>query len=163
MRRLRSVTVDITPLRESRDFRLVMAGGFITGLGAQAGLVALPYQTFVTTRSPALVGLLGAVELGPLIAASLLGGALADRIDRRRLLIGVQAVLVSVAGALAAGALLGSPPVWLLYLLAGASGGAVRFFGPGQPHRVVSGGARQPDVAPARPPLPAPPGRDRPL
>ena len=124
MKRLPSVTVDITPLRESRDFRLVMAGGFLTGLGAQAGLVALPYQVFVITRSPVLVGLLGAVELGPLIAASLLGGALADRIDRRVLLLGVQAVLVLVAGALAAGALAGSPPVWLLYLLAGASAGA---------------------------------------
>ncbi|HEV3228860.1 MAG TPA: MFS transporter [Solirubrobacteraceae bacterium] len=124
MRRLGSVTVDTRPLRESRDFRLLMLGAFVTGLGAQAGLVALPYQTFVTTRSPVLVGLLGAVELGPLVTASLLGGALADRLDRRTLLIVVQLALVIVAAVLAVGALLGSPPVWFLYLLAAASAGA---------------------------------------
>ena len=56
-------------------------------MGAQAALVALPYQLYILTRSPFLVGLLGAVELGPLVALSLLGGAVADRVDRRRLLL----------------------------------------------------------------------------
>jgi MFS family permease len=71
-----------------------------------------------------LVGLLGAVELGPLVGASLLGGAVADRLDRRMLLIAVQLALVAVAGVLAVGALLGSPPLWFLYLLAAGSAGA---------------------------------------
>src|SRR4051794_38207281 len=115
------IAVDTRPLRESRDYRLLTIGGLVTGFGTQAGLVALPYQVYVETRSPALTGLLGLVELGPLIAASLFAGALADRFDRRRLLLAVQVSLVAVAAALAAAAFAGSPPVWLLYVLAGAA------------------------------------------
>jgi MFS family permease len=123
-RLLRSLTPDLGPLRESRDYRLITAGTIITGLGTQAALVALPYQLFVITRSPVLVGLLGLAELGPLVLASLFGGAMADRYDRRLLLLGYQLALVGVAGGLAAASFLGTPPVWLLYVLAGALAGA---------------------------------------
>ena len=124
---LRSLTPDLRPFRESRDYRLIVAGAVITGLGTQASLVALPYQVYVVSREPVLVGLLGVVELGPLAGASLLGGALADRYDRRRLLLVYQLMLVAVAGALAAAAFLGTPRVWLLYVLAGALAGAGQF------------------------------------
>ena len=120
MRRLISkIAVDTRALGESRDFRLLTVGSVVTGLGTQAALVALPYQVYVTTRPAFLTGLLGAVELGPLIALSLFGGALADRFDRRRLLLATQVALVAVASGLAAAAILGSPALWLLYLLAG--------------------------------------------
>ena len=132
LRRLKtSLTPDLRPLRESRDYRLLTAGALITGLGTQASLVALPYQVFVITHKPVLVGLLGVVELGPLVAASLFGGALADRYDRRRLLLLCQLILVTVAGGLAAASYVGTPPLWLLYLLAGSLAGA------GQLERVV--------------------------
>ncbi|HEY2217103.1 MAG TPA: MFS transporter [Solirubrobacteraceae bacterium] len=114
----RRIAVDIEPLRGSRDFRLLTLGNFVTGLGTQATLVALPYQLYVQTRSPLLTGLLGAVELGPLIGMSLFGGALADRMDRRRLLLVDQLALVAIAGGLAAGAFVGHPPLALLYVLA---------------------------------------------
>jgi MFS family permease len=120
---LSRLAVDISPLRASRDLRLLVAGNFVTGLGTQATLVALPYQVYVQTRSPALTGLLGACELLPLIAMSLYGGALADRIDRRRLLLLDQVALAAGSGALAAGALAGHPPLALLYLLAGLLAG----------------------------------------
>src|SRR5204862_6458849 len=87
--------------------------------GHAASLVALPYQVFVITHKPVLVGLLGIVELGPLVAASLFGGARADRYARRRLLLLCQLILVAVAGGLAAASFLGTPPLWLLYVLAG--------------------------------------------
>jgi MFS family permease len=119
------IAVDTSALRESRDYRLLTIGGLVTGFGTQAGLVALPYQVYVETRSPALTGLLGLVELGPLVAASLFAGALADRFDRRRLLLAVQVGLVAVAAALAVAAFAGSPPLWLLYVLAaGAAAGS---------------------------------------
>jgi MFS family permease len=121
---LRRIAVDVSALRESRDFRLLTIGEIVTGLGTQAALVALPYQVYVLTRSPFLTGLLGLVELGPLVTASLWGGALADRFDRRRLLLLTQLALVAVAAALAAAAFAGSPPVWLVYLLAGAAAGS---------------------------------------
>ena len=123
-RRLSSIAVDTRALRESRDFRLLTVGSIVTGFGTQAALVALPYQVYVTTRSAFLTGLLGLVELGPLIALSLFGGALADRFDRRRLLLATQIALVGVALALAATALDPKPPLAILYVLAAASAAA---------------------------------------
>lgn len=118
------LTIDLSPLRGSRDLRHLVAGSTITSIGSQATLVALPYQLYVQTRSPALTGLLGLFELIPLIALSLYGGALADRVDRRRLLLIVQVALVLLSGGLALGAYLGEPPLALLYLLGALLAGA---------------------------------------
>ncbi len=111
------IAVDVTPLRASRDLRLLVIGNFVTTLGTQATLVALPYQLYVETRSPFLTGLLGAFELGPLVSMSLFGGALADRMDRRRLLLLDQIVLVLLTAALSTLAFAGSPPLIALYVL----------------------------------------------
>jgi MFS family permease len=121
---LSRIAVDVQPLRESRDFRLLTAGSLITGLGTQATLVALPYQVFVITGSAFLTGLIGAAELVPLVVASLFGGALADRFDRRRLLLICQLALVAIAAALAVAAETGPPPVGILFVLAAAMAGA---------------------------------------
>jgi MFS family permease len=121
--RLPRLAADLTPLRASRDLRLLVAGTIVSGLGTQATLVALPYQLYTQTGSPFLTGLLGAVELGPLVSMSLLGGALADRHDRRRLLLVDQVALVVTAGLLALGAFLGDPPVVVLYVLGGLLAG----------------------------------------
>jgi MFS family permease len=118
------IAVDTSALRESRDFRLLTMGTIVTGIGAQAALVALPYQTYVETGSALLTGLLGLAELIPLIVASLYAGVLNDRHDRRKLLIYTQLALVGVATALAGVALLEHPPIWALFVLAGATAGA---------------------------------------
>ncbi len=115
--------VDLAPLRASRDLRLLLTGEALSGLGAQAALVALPYQLYIETHSAFLTGLLGAFELVPLVAMSLLGGAIADRTDRRRVLLVDQIALVLCASALAALAFAGSPPVPLLYVLGGLLAG----------------------------------------
>jgi MFS family permease len=120
---LQRLAVDITPLRASRDLRLLVLGNVVSGLGTQAAPVALPYQIYVETGSPFLTGLLGAVELIPLVAMALLGGAVADRRDRRRILLLDQIALVITAAALAALAFGGSPPIPLLYLLGGLTAG----------------------------------------
>ncbi len=116
--RLGNLRTDLSPLRDSRDLRLVVLGGFLSGLGSQATLVALPYQVYTQTHSALLVGLLGAVEVIPLVAASLLGGAVADRVDRRTLLLLDQVGLVLTAAALALAAWLGHPPLVVVYALA---------------------------------------------
>jgi MFS family permease len=121
---LSRIAVDLQPLHESRDFRLITAGSLITGLGTQATLVALPYQMFVITGSAFLTGLIGGAELVPLIVASLFGGALADRFDRRDLLLICQLALVAIAAALAVAAATGPPPIWILFVLAAAMAGA---------------------------------------
>ena len=115
--------VDFEPLRASRDLRLLVLGNFVSGLGTQAALVALPYQLYVQTGSAFLTGLLGAVELIPLVTMALLGGAIADRTDRRRVLLLDQIALVACSATLAALAFAGSPPVAILYLLGGLLAG----------------------------------------
>src|SRR5207248_11801169 len=110
--------VDTSAMRDSRDFRLLTTGGFASVLGSQVTLVALPYQVYVLTGSSLAVGLIGLVELGPMVAASLLGGTLADRMDRRMLLLWAQLAMLSTSALLVLGAIAGPPPVLTLYVLA---------------------------------------------
>lgn len=118
------IAIDLTALRESRDFRLLALGQLVSNVGSEAAMVALPYQVFVLTHSPALVGLIGAVELGPLMLVSLVGGALADRLDRRLMLVIAQAGVIVTASGLAALAILRDPPVVAVFALAGLLAGS---------------------------------------
>jgi MFS family permease len=116
--RLGGLRVDVTPLRDSRDFRLLFGAGTVFYLGAMVVYVAVPFQLFELTGSNFAVGAVALVELVPLVAFGLYGGALADHVDRRRVLVitGVtQAVLIAV---LMVNAFLARPHVWLIYLVA---------------------------------------------
>src|SRR4029079_2534663 len=117
LRGLRAVAVDTGPLRHSRDYRLLALGGFVSGMGTQVTLVALPFQMDVLTGSSFDVGMIGLAELVALAALALLGGALADRAERRRLLQISQLVQLSTSSLLALGAASGSPPGGALYIL----------------------------------------------
>jgi len=113
-RRLRA---DLTPLRTSRDFRLLYASRTVTALGTDATEVALLVQARQLTGSTFAVGLLGAVELVPLVVFGLYGGVLADRFDRRRLSVACEAGLACCAAVLMLNALAPHPAVWLLYVV----------------------------------------------
>ncbi len=65
---------DLTPLRASRDFRLLFAGNSVSYLGRQLTVVAIPYQVFTITDSSLAVGMIGLVTLLPLVTFSLAGG-----------------------------------------------------------------------------------------
>ena len=80
--------------------------------------VALPYQMFQLTHSSLKVGLLGLAELVPLLVTAFVGGALADTVDRRRMVLATEIGLGLGSGALALAALHGTPPVWTLYVVA---------------------------------------------
>src|SRR5690349_20025719 len=110
----RRVADDLSVLREPRNLRLLTIGELFSGLGTQATLVAIPYQIYTLTHSAALVGLLGIVELIPIIFGSLLGGAIADRIERRRLMFAAQSVILLSAAALAAITIFTDPSVILV-------------------------------------------------
>jgi hypothetical protein len=120
---LRRIALDFSPLRVSRDFRLIEAGQVVSGIGSQIALVALPTQIFLLSHSAALVGLLGLFELGPMIVASLLGGAVVDRIDRRNVLIFAQFSAIAAAGALGAVTLATRPPAVVILILGGLLAG----------------------------------------
>jgi MFS family permease len=116
---LRGLAVDITPLRRSRDYRLLWFGQLISTTGRAITLVALPFQVFQLTDSALAVGLIGLVELIPLILFSVVGGAIAERMDRRKLLLATEAGLAGTSALLLAGAVHGDPALWYLYLAAG--------------------------------------------
>src|SRR4051794_20697461 len=121
----RRVAVDLSVLRDSRNLRLLVIGELFSGLGSQAVLVAIPFQVYVLTHSAALVGLLGLVELVPIIVGSLLGGAAADRMERRKLMLLAQAAIATSAASLAAISFAGDPPVVLIFVFAALlAGGA---------------------------------------
>jgi MFS family permease len=117
--------LDTTPLRASRDFRLLWVGQAVSFVGTTVTIAALPYQVFQETRSSVAVGLLGMAQLVPLLLFSLLGGALADGVDKRKLLLIVNLVSLACAAALAANAALDHPQVWLLYVLGAAASGVL--------------------------------------
>jgi MFS family permease len=98
--RRRGWAIDTTPLR-NRDYRRVFAGVAVTMLGQQMTLVAVPYQVYQLTGSSLMVGVTSIVALVPLVVFGLLGGAIADAMDRRKLMV-VTSVGAAVTSALLA-------------------------------------------------------------
>jgi len=112
---LRQLTIDVSPLRASRDFRLLWGGEMVSQVGSQITLVALFVQVFALTHSSAQVGLIGLVQLGPMVLVSLGFGPQIDLRDRRVLLLFAQTGLMCASALLLAGAVLGNPPLALVY------------------------------------------------
>src|SRR5271165_2303818 len=103
-RGLRAARADLGPLRRSRQFRLLFAGQGVSFAGSMITAVALPFQAYALSHSSLVVGLLSVAELLPYLAVGLLGGALADALDRRRLVLVVNA-------------LAGHPRLWVLFAM----------------------------------------------
>jgi MFS family permease len=120
---IRGVAVDITPLRRYRDYRLLWVGELVSTTGRQITVVALPFQVFLLTRSSLAVGMIGLVQVVPLVVFSIAGGAIADRVDRRKLLLATEFGLASTSALLLFGVLTGTPPLWYLYLVTGLQAG----------------------------------------
>jgi MFS family permease len=108
---------DLTPLRSSAAFRRLWAGGTLSSAGSALTAFAVVLQVYDLTRSPLAVGAIGVAQLGPTLAVGLLGGPVADALDRRRLVLVTSGGLAGVSGALAAQAFAGLRLVWLLYAL----------------------------------------------
>ncbi|MEU1278914.1 MFS transporter [Streptomyces sp. NPDC005805] len=116
--KLAAVLPDLSPWRSSRDFRLLWVQGLVTYFGSFMALIALPLQIKDLTDSPLAVGAMGAVELVPLVVFGLYGGALADAVDRKRLILGTEAGLGVLAVILLVNAMLPEPLLWPLYVVA---------------------------------------------
>ena len=114
---MRGLFPDIAPLRESSDFRLLWIGQIISMTGSMVRFVAVPYQIYLLTGSPLAIGLIGLFQAVPTIVLSLFGGVIADRVDRRRLLIVTQICLIATSVALAIATQLGVASVPFLYAI----------------------------------------------
>ena len=109
-RGLRGLLVDLEPVKRDRDFRMLWLGQLVNGLGRQVTVVALPFELWQLTHSSLSIGLLALVQLVPILIFSLGGGAVADAVDRRRLLIATQLMLAGCSLCLAVLAAQPAPP-----------------------------------------------------
>ena len=112
---------DISPLRESPAFRRLWAGSTLSAVGGALTMFAVPLQVYDITRSPFAVGAIGVAQMVPTITIGLVGGAVADAMDRRKLVLIASIASAVVSGGLAAHALAGLRSVGLLYALVAAS------------------------------------------
>ena len=115
--RIGQIAIDIAPLRESRDFRRLFAGRFVSMAGNAVATTAANWQVYGLTHSSLDVGLLTLVASSGMFIGLLAGGMLADRHDRRTLLMAVRLPQAALAAGLMANSLLSRPQLWPLYLL----------------------------------------------
>lgn len=116
--RLRALLPDLSPWHSSPDFRRMWIAGLVTVFGGFLTFIAVPLQLKELTGSTLAVGAVGAVELVPLIVFGLYGGALADALDRRKLILWTEAGLGVLSGMLLLNTLLPHPMIWPLYVVA---------------------------------------------
>lgn len=121
--RFRRVTLDLTPVRSSRPFRNLLIGDAVSVVGTQVTAVAIPLQVYALTRSAAAVGLVGVAGLVPLIVFGLYGGAVADAVDRRKLVLVTTTMQAGLSAVLLAQALAGARSTLLLYLVVAVQAG----------------------------------------
>src|ERR1700674_5228514 len=119
---LQLATIDITPLRRHRDFRLLFIGRLVSFFGNMITVVAVPYQVYQLSHSVLLVGFLGLAELAALIGFAMLGGALADAADRRTMVLLSEVGLMVGSLLLAGNSLLSQPLIWLIFVIAALQG-----------------------------------------
>ncbi|WP_436771113.1 MFS transporter [Yinghuangia sp. YIM S09857] len=120
--RLGEIAADTTPLRESREFRLLFAASALSMLGTALTSVAASIQVYDIGGSSLHVGMVNIVIAVSLCVGLLTGGVVADRTDRRRIILGTRAGAAVVVLALAVNALADNPRLWVIYLLAVAAG-----------------------------------------
>jgi MFS family permease len=113
-----------------RDFRLLWLGQLISGTGSQMQLVAINWHVYILTKSPLALGFVGLVRVVPIIACSLVGGVVADAVNRKRLMLMTQSVMLLSAALLAFVTTGGLKSPWPLYLLTAISSAAVAFDNP---------------------------------
>ena len=118
-RRFAAALVDISPLKESPAYRAMWFGQLISLLGSNMRLVAVAWQVFELTGSTIAVGMVGLVEVVPLITVSIVGGTFIDTSDRKRLIAVCQVALMTCSALLAVLSLTGTITVFWIYVLTG--------------------------------------------
>ncbi|HEU4506973.1 MAG TPA: MFS transporter [Pyrinomonadaceae bacterium] len=110
-----------------RDFRLLWLGQIVSVTGSQMQFVAINWHVYLLTKSAFALGLVGLFRGVPIIVCSLAGGVVADAIDRKRLMIVTQTVMLVSAGLLTLATLAGLESVWPIYILSGLASAASAF------------------------------------
>jgi MFS family permease len=135
--RLRLATSDTFRSMQIRNFRLFFSGQLISQIGNWLTLIAQTLLVLELTDSGVALGLLAAVQFGPVLLFGAFAGLIADRSDKRTLLITVQTFAMAQSFALGALAFMDHPPVWAIYVLAAFGGMATAFDNPARRSFVV--------------------------
>lgn len=112
------ITVDFSPLRDYPHYRRLWIGQAVTFVGSEMALVALPYQVWQLTHSTLVLGLFSLTELVPLLTLTLAGGAVADAIDRRRMVLITETLQALGVAGLLVNAALPHPSIVVLFVFA---------------------------------------------
>jgi MFS family permease len=115
---------------QHRDYRRLIVSQFLSLTGSQMQVVAINWHVYLLTKSPLALGFVGLTRVVPIVAFSLWGGVVADRHDRRRVMIATQVAMTVVALALWGTTAADRESLWLIYLLNALSASAVAFDGP---------------------------------
>jgi MFS family permease len=110
------VFLDISPLRVSRDYRLLFFGQLVSFFGSMMTFIVVPWQMYQLTESSTMVGLIYAAEFVPMVILAFVGGALADYFEKRRLLRLTEFGQAVTSAILLVNALTPSPQVWVLFV-----------------------------------------------
>ena len=107
--------LDITPLKISRDYRLLFFGQLISFFGSMMTFIIVPWQMFELTNSNEMVGYLFLAEFVPMFFLAFVGGALADSLDKRKMIRLTEIGQMIVTLILCGNALLPNPRIWILF------------------------------------------------
>jgi MFS family permease len=127
LQRARGHLMDLTPLRISGEFRSLFIGRSVSSFGDEIVAVVVPFQVYFITHSTLAVGLLGLAQLVPVFVFPIVGGAFADALERRRLVVATYAFLAVLSLLMAVNASLATPLLWPLYVFAFLSAGMYTF------------------------------------
>ena len=108
--------IDLSPLRTSRDYRLLFFGQLVSFFGSMMTFIVVPWQMFQLTGSSAMVGYIALAEFVPMISLAFVGGALADFIDKRRMLRFTEIGQTAVTAILILNSVLPNPQIWILFV-----------------------------------------------
>lgn len=108
--------LDITPLKISRDYRLLFFGQLISFFGSMMTFIIVPWQMYQITKSSAMVGYIYLAEFVPMVCLAFVGGALADAIDRRKMLRITEIAQTFVTIILLLNSFSPDPQIWVLYV-----------------------------------------------
>jgi MFS family permease len=115
---VRKYAIDLSPLKKYRDFKLLFSAGLFSYFGSMITFVALPFQVKELTGSFWAVGLIGVVEIIPLIVFGLYGGVLADYIDRKKMIWFTEFGTLIATSILLINSLQEKPSVILIFVIA---------------------------------------------
>jgi MFS transporter, ENTS family, enterobactin (siderophore) exporter len=120
--RIGQIVIDVAPLRESRDYRWLFSGRFISNAGNAVALTAANWQVYGLTHSSLAVGLVTLADSAGMLVGLLAGGVLADRHDRRLLLLAVRLPQALLAALLVVNSLVAHPRLWPIYAITAGVG-----------------------------------------